>query len=223
MADVFKAVPDVVKSAASRSGSLLSSTVHAVESHLPVTVPGQKMPQLSGPGILVAGVFYPVRTLNADDTDALQQFLQEGLSEESRRLRFMSPMPTVPASAAAWLANRDGFDRVALAAMDPVDPTVVVGVVEYATYREGPPEVAVAVADAFQGRGVGSNLLRMLATMSLAAGQPVWRCDVLADNDGPLRLLATVGTVELGSVSGGVRSVEVKLDPHRLLGTTVAI
>jgi ribosomal protein S18 acetylase RimI-like enzyme len=81
----------------------------------------------------------------------------------------------------------------------------------------------VAVADAYQGKGVGSNLLRMLATMSLAAGEPNWRCDVLADNDAPLRLLATVGAVELGTVSGGVRSVLVHLDPERLLGTTVVI
>jgi acetyltransferase len=226
MSEVFKAIPDAVRSAATLSGSLLSSTVHAVESRLPAGAAravNRRPAQLSGPGILVDGTFYPVRTLDADDTKALHHFLQVGLSEESRRLRFMDPMPVVPQAAAAWLADRDGTNRVALAALDPVDPSIIVAVMEYASYPDGPPEVAVAVADAFHGRGIGSNLLRMLATMSLAAGQPVWRCDVLADNDGPLRLLATVGHVELGGVSGGVRSVTVHLDPDRLLGTTAVI
>lgn len=227
MVDVFKAVPEVVRSATERSGSMLAIAREVMEARLPEGMAGavgrNTSPRLSGPGILVSDVFYPVRTLTADDTEVLLQFLQEGLSEESRRLRFMSPMPTVSPAAAAWLASRDNFERVALAALDPADPTVVIAVVEYASIPDGPPEVAVAVADAFQGKGIGSNLLRMLATMSLAAGEPVWRCDVLADNDGPLRLLATVGTVKLGGVTGGVRSVTVELDPERLLGTTVVI
>lgn len=227
MVDVFKAVPDVVRSATERSGSMLSIAREVMAERLPEGVAAatgrHTSPRVSGPGILVSDVFYPVRTLTADDTEVLLHFLQEGLSEESRRLRFMSPMPTVSPAAAAWLADRDNVERVALAALDPNDPTVVIAVVEYASIPDGPPEVAVAVADAFQGKGIGSNLLRMLATMSLAAGGPVWRCDVLADNDGPLRLLATVGTVELGGVTGGVRSVTVQLDPERLLGTTVVI
>lgn len=176
--------------------------------------------ELSGPGILVKGVFYPVRTLTADDTELLWTFLQHGLSEESRRRRFMAPMPQVPTTAAAWLASRDGHSRVALAVLDPVNLGTIVAVVEYAMSPDGPPEVAVAVADDYHGRGIGTNVLSMLATMSLAAGESSWRCDVLADNDAPLRLLAAVGDVELGGVSGGVRSVIVHLDPDKLLGTT---
>lgn len=173
---------------------------------------------LSGPGVLINGDFYPVRTLTEDDADALHDFLQNELGEESRRLRFMAPMPTVPESAAAWLAARDGHDRVALAALDPGDPSKVVAVVEYAAVPAGPPEVAVAVADRLQGKGIGSNLLGMLATLSLASGQKYWSCDVLADNEGPIRLLERVGTVHLGDVRGGVRAVIVELDPSRLFG-----
>ena len=159
-----------------------------------------------------------MRTLTAEDTDALHEFLQDGLSEESRRLRFMAPMPSVPESAAAWLADRDGHDRVALAALDPDDPSKIVAVVEYAAVDDGPPEVAVAVADEFHGRGIGTSLLKMLATLTLASGQPEWSCDVLADNEGPLRLLGNVGEVHLGGVTDGVREVTVTLDPKKLFG-----
>ena len=167
------------------------------------------------------GIFYPVRTLAAEDTAVLHEFLQVGMSEDSRLQRFMSPMPKVPAAAAAWLAARDGQRRVALAALHPEDSSMLVSVVEYAASVDGPPEVALATADEFQGRGIGTNLLRMLATMSLAAGESAWRGDVLADNDAPLHLLARVGDVELGTVTGGVRSVTVYLDPKRLYGTAV--
>ncbi len=180
-------------------------------------------PDITGPGIMVRHVFYPVRTLVADDTEVLRRFLQEDLSDESRNRRFFSPMPTVPATAAAWLANRDGRDRMALAALDPNDLTHIVALVEYALVPDGPPEVAIAVADAYQGQGIGSNVLRMMATMSLAAGEPNWQCSMLANNDAPLRVLASVGDVEQIGITGAVRSVTVHLDPSRLLGTTIPV
>lgn len=183
-------------------------------------VPETRVNKAVGPGVAVGGLFYPVRTLTAEDAPALRRFLQDGLSEESRRLRFMVPMPEVPESAAAWLADRDGHDRVALAALDPYEHDTIVGVVEYASQAEGPPEVAVAVADDYHGKGLGTNLLVMLATLSLASGQNEWSCDVLADNEGPLRLLQTVGEVHLGEVTRGVRAVTVTLDPQRLFGVT---
>lgn len=176
---------------------------------------------ITGPGVAVKGRFYPVRTLAAEDTDTLLDFLQNGMSEDSRRLRFMTAMPSVPESAAAWLADRDGESRVALAALDPDDPQRLAAVVEYALLPSGEsPEVAFAVADRFQGKGLGSTLLAMLATMSVAAGQPEWSCDVLADNPGPMHILAKVGTVHPGDVVRGVRHVTVELEPTLLFGAS---
>jgi RimJ/RimL family protein N-acetyltransferase len=179
-------------------------------------------PDITGPGIMVKGVFYPVRTLSADDTEVLHRFLQEDLSDESRNRRFFAPMTKVPAAAAAWLADRDGHNRMALAALDPTDLSHIVALVEYALQSDGPPEVAIAVADAYHGKGLGGNVLRMMATMSLAAGEPTWQCSMLADNQGPLRVLACVGDIEQCGITGGVRDVKVHLDPSRLLGTTVS-
>ena len=211
MSEVWRSAPDLVKDAAAAPATWLASALKMFGLQEETRFP-------EGPGIAARGRFYPVRTLSADDTEALHEFLQDGLSEESRRLRFMAPMPSVPESAAAWLANRDGHDRVALAALDPEDPETIVAVVEYAAVDGGPPEVAVAVADAFQGQGIGTSLLKMLATLTLASGQTQWSCDVLADNDGPLRLLANVGDVHLGGVTDGVRAVTVTLDPKKLFG-----
>lgn len=211
MSEAWRAAPEMVKEAAAAPAAWLTAALR----NLGVPI-GPEFPE--GPGIAARGRFYPVRTLTADDTDALHEFLQDGLSAESRRLRFMTPMPTVPESAAAWLADRDGHDRVALAALNPDDPSKIVAVVEYASVSEGPPEVAVAVADAFHGQGIGTSLLKMLATLTLASGQPEWSCDVLADNEGPLRLLNNVGEVHLGDVRDGIRAVTVALDPKKLFG-----
>jgi GNAT superfamily N-acetyltransferase len=215
VSDFLRGAPDAMRQAVGVPAAWLAMALANLG------VPETPVNRAVGPGVAVGGLFYPVRTLAAEDAPALRDFLQHGLSEESRRLRFMAPMPEVPESAAAWLADRDGHDRVALAALDPYEHESIVGVVEYASQIGGPPEVAVAVADAYQGKGLGKNLLVMLATLSLASGQGDWACDVLADNDGPLRLLSTVGEVHLGEVSKGVRAVTVELEPQRLFGVQV--
>ena len=99
MSEVWRSAPDLVKDATAAPAAWLATALKMFglqeESRL-----------AEGPGIAARGRFFPVRTLSAEDTDALRSFLQDGLSEESRRLRFMTPMPSVPESAAAWLARR---------------------------------------------------------------------------------------------------------------------
>lgn len=176
----------------------------------------------TGPGFVAGEVFYPVRTLTADDTGMLRRFLSDGLSDESRRTRFQTATPRVPKSAAEWLARRDGQERVALIALDPAHPDRIAGMAEYAYGPGWPdPEVAFAVADAFQRRGIATQLVRMLATLSVAGGHLVWRASMLVENQAALGTLETVGKVTARAVGAGLLDVRVEVDTARIFGAAV--
>lgn len=173
----------------------------------------------TGPGFLAKnGKFFPVRSLTAEDADMLYEFFTIGLSDESRRTRFLSPTPNLRFSAAWYLANRDGRKRVALISFDP-EASKIVGVAEYALTEDNIPEVAVAVADAYQGNGIGKNLIQMLSTLSLAGGYKQWKADLYADNGAVSHVLEHVGDIVLLSESQGVRSIRIDLDPAIVLAT----
>ena len=177
------------------------------------------VPVSSGPGFFARGQFLSVRPLTADDSVLLDEFLSTGLSDESRRMRFLVEQPHVSAAAVDYLAARDGRDRVALVALTP-DSSAIVGMVEYALApNAGPeslPEVALAVADAWQGAGVGKMLVKMLATLSIAGGYPVWEASMLDGNAGSRATLECVGHVTAAGRDADVVTVHVALDPDRI-------
>ena len=89
---------------------------------------------VSGPGFFAKHVFLTVRPLTIADEDLLTEFYAVGLSDESRRLRFLVDSPRVPSSSVHYLADRNGRSKVGLIAVD-VDVNgreTIVGVVEYA-------------------------------------------------------------------------------------------
>lgn len=174
----------------------------------------------AGPGFVSrTGVFYPVRALTGEDTDMLKQFFTEGLSDTSRYARFLAAQPNLPNSAVNYLANRNGRTRVALVALSP-ECDKIVGMAEYAISTnepQNPPEVAYAVADDYQGQGIADNLVRMLATLSIAGGFNDWTAEMFADNKGARHLLHKVGTVRVTGRSRGVESLHIHLDHKKVL------
>ena len=168
--------------------------------------------------------FFQVRMLTSNDTKLLQNFLQNELSEESRRKRFLQAMPRVSMSVAEYLAQRDGQDRVAVIALKSTEKgDIIVGMVEYALVSGStePPEVALAVSDAYQGRGIGKHLLGLLATLSLAGGHSVWSGEVLVGNSAVLHTLYSVGTVRTLGSESGVLHIEIDIDQAKVFNTAV--
>jgi predicted CoA-binding protein/GNAT superfamily N-acetyltransferase len=106
-----------------------------------------------------------VRPTAPEDFDAVRQFL-EGLSEQSRWLRFFGAGPNLKDAA-----------RVAVSAEYSVSLVAVTGsdgqVVAHGMYvREKPDEaeVAFAVADDRQGHGIATLMLAQLAELAVAEG-----------------------------------------------------
>lgn len=159
--------------------------------------------------------FLPVHVLQEKDAEELKTFL-DGLSTDAKYTRFHRAMgDTIPFRVAQYLARRDGTERVALVA---THQTRIVAMVEYAVPREDNelPEVAYVVADAWQGKGIASQMLSILGVLSYAGGHTQWYASILADNTPAVRLLSHVGTPTLTKTSMGVADYTITLDPDKL-------
>jgi acetyl coenzyme A synthetase (ADP forming)-like protein len=104
----------------------------------------------------------------------------------------------------------DGVERDALAGSLVEDGRQrIVAVASWARLRDpATAEVAFAVEDALQGKGVGTRLLEQLAASAGSVGIESFVAEVLAENRAMLRVFADAGFDVARSLSGG--SVEVR-------------
>jgi RimJ/RimL family protein N-acetyltransferase len=143
-----------------------------------------------------------IRSVTAADR-ALLADLFARMSPQSRYLRFHTPTPRLDESELARLIDVDGRTHVTLAAVDPRDGTFA-GVAQYAPAGDGSSDVAFAVADAWQRRGVGTMLA--LALLGHAAQQRRSRlvAVTLGENRAARALLRRIGFVITGRGGGQV-------------------
>ena len=160
--------------------------------------------------ILRDGTRLEIKPLEAADRDELRVAI-ENLSPESRYRRFLSPTGGLSARELTYLTTIDHERHEALAAVDPATGTGV-AVARYVVFDEAPAraEIAVTVADAWQGRGVGSGLLRRLAQLARARGIAQFSGLMLATNTPMIRLLSSLGTVS--SRRQGTGTLELVVD-----------
>src|SRR5687768_16412019 len=129
-----------------------------------------------------------LRAPSPGDFDGIRDFF-ERLSPESRYTRFHGHGRTD--SAARQYADADGVDRVALIGGQGGRVVAVGG---YDVLREpGAAEVAFAVADDLQGRGIATRMLEQLA--AIAAEREVFRFDaeVMSGNRAMLTVFKRAG------------------------------
>jgi acyl-CoA synthetase (NDP forming)/GNAT superfamily N-acetyltransferase len=140
--------------------------------------------------VLRDGSTVRVRTVRRDDTSAVLAFLQ-GMSPESRRLRFFSAAADL-SGAARWAASAEERDGVGLVATTGDPPTIVA----HAAYEPIAPdraEVAFEVADSLRGRGLGTILMAHLAGSARRHGITRFVADVLPENRRMLEVFREAG------------------------------
>ncbi len=110
------------------------------------------------------------------------------LSPQTVYRRFLSPIARLDQLERLRLLDLDGIERTALAAVVDGD---IVAVARYARDRAhtADAELAIVVADAWQGQGLGTRLLRALADAALSAGIRRFSFVTLPDNRAAVRLL----------------------------------
>src|SRR5919201_5885175 len=103
-----------------------------------------------------------VRALEPTDRQALLDGF-ERLSPTSRYMRFAGPKPRLTGADLRSLLDIDHRDREALVAYERASrrPVAVARYVRLAV-EPSVADVAITVVDAWQGRGVGARLLRLL-------------------------------------------------------------
>lgn len=125
--------------------------------------------------------------------------LQSGLSrmsEDARYRRFMSTMSELPPGMLRQLTEIDYDNHFALGALAlDHNPPRGIGVARYVRDPDNPhvAEPAVTVVDAYQGLGLGRQLLEQLMVDALDHGITHFRATLLADNKPMKQLFAQQG------------------------------
>lgn len=131
------------------------------------------------------------RPLRRDDPAVDAVF--DGLSGHSRYLRFHGPAPRLTAAVRHHLRDVDARTHAGLVAEVPgLLGTRAVGIARLVAVGERRAELAVAVADAWQGRGVGRRLLTDLAGLARDLGYHELHGDALRENVAVVALLRSV-------------------------------
>jgi ribosomal protein S18 acetylase RimI-like enzyme len=130
-----------------------------------------------------------IRPVGSDDRAALRDFLA-GLSTRTRYYRFFAG--SVPASP-AMLGVLTGSGRAVDAIVAVRDGAIIGHAMAVDTAGPGGAVVSdlgVVVADAWQRQGVGSRLMRILASRARARGASSVTMDVLAENRPMLSMIS---------------------------------
>lgn len=157
-----------------------------------------------------------IRPITPDDAFKLVTFHSK-LSQESVYRRYFEPHPQLTANEVYRSTHVDNRYRVCLIALLG-DDIIAVGV------YEGEPgytsaEVAFVVSDDHQRRGLGSVLLEHLAGAAAENGIERFEANVLADNQGMVRVFQDAGY----QVNGTAGSELVDLDGDEILELEFAI
>jgi acetyl coenzyme A synthetase (ADP forming)-like protein len=151
--------------------------------------------------VLRDGSSVRIRAAHATDEAGILAFLK-GLSDESRRLRFGDVKTDLEATARRW-AGIEGCEDCCVLGVKGGD---VVAQASYVQSAKDRAEVGFTVTDAFQGRGLGTLLLKRLAEAASGDGVAVFEADVLADNNKMMELFRESGFgITMKSEPGKIR------------------
>ena len=134
-----------------------------------------------------------------------------GLSERSRRLRFLGSKPRLLERDVEWLVDVGCCGREAVVAVDH-ETGRTIGLARFVRDTGTPEaEIAFEVVDEWQGRGLGKRLLADLTTLAREQGILRFRALVAHGNAPALRLVRSLGEVLVHRYEGGDVELVVRL------------
>lgn len=135
----------------------------------------------------------------------------ENMGPESRYFRFFRVKRELTPEELEYFTNVDYNDRMALIVCQD---GVMVGVGRYDRAEDDPSfaEVAFAVADGHQGRGIGTQLLQLLTVYARSRGITGFRAFVLPENVGMMRVFRNSGYALGRTLEEGVYTVDFPVE-----------
>jgi RimJ/RimL family protein N-acetyltransferase len=150
-----------------------------------------------------------IRQLHRCDRARWQRGFEQ-LGDESRYRRFLSPMPEASGRMVRALTELDHRDQDAVVAIDE-ESGEGIGVARYVRDPSRPDvaELAIAIVDQWQGRGVGTLLLGALCGRAREEGVTTFTALMLASNKPMMEALKRLGPVRVLDREAGAVHVEV--------------
>jgi acetyl coenzyme A synthetase (ADP forming)-like protein len=169
--------------------------------------------------VLRDGSTLRLRPVRAEDRDRLIE-LYDRLSPDSRRFRFFAAISGSEAEVSRLLQADRERDCVLVAEAGGR----ISGVAVYFREPQAPDraEVAFAIADALQGRGVGTRMLEVLAAIARDHGVTTFDAFVLHDNRQMMQVFLDSGFEAQRELEGGVFHVVLGLNPTARYETKAA-
>jgi len=134
-----------------------------------------------------------LRPIRPGDKPLLDRGMRR-LSPESARLRFLAAKNHLTLAELRYLTEIDYVDHYAIIAVMADDPAEIVGVGRWVRDPARPhsAELAIVVADDYQGKGVGTALGEALLEAARARGITEFTAMTLPGNDAARRLFAGI-------------------------------
>jgi RimJ/RimL family protein N-acetyltransferase len=153
------------------------------------------------PGVLMSAI--TIRAVRPDDRERIVKAFR-GLDRHSVYLRFFSYRKELADEELRRITECDGVSEAVLVATVGIgDREIIVGMGGYV--RSGAAaDIAFAVEEDFQRRGIANRLLRQLADLARANGIVRFEADVLAENTPMLNVLRRSGLPMRTSHAEGV-------------------
>jgi RimJ/RimL family protein N-acetyltransferase len=155
------------------------------------------------------GIEIHVRPIRPEDEPLLQEAFTR-MSERSVYFRFFSPLKRLPEEMAHRLARVDHDQRFALVATThkPDGAEHILGVARYDRAPDtDTAEVAVAVVDEYQRRGIGAGLLSLLCQVAREHSIRHFSLVVLPENQSMIGLLRRLGWIHQARLQGGLYEI----------------
>ena len=152
-----------------------------------------KVEEYSATEALRHGCWVEIRALRPDDRADLIAAVGR-TSDRSLYRRFFGLKRSFTDQEAAYFVNVDFVNHVALVALiNDEGRSVIAGGGCYIVVQPRQAEVAFAVVDEYQGRGIGGALMRHLTSIARAAGLRSFIAEVLPENSPMLQLFKRSG------------------------------
>lgn len=151
-----------------------------------------------------------IRAIRPDDETQMLAALSR-VSPQSLYRRFFGVKKGFSESERAFFLKVDFADHVALVAtIKQSDCTEIMGGARYVVTKPGIAELAFTIIDEFQGKGIGSALMRHLISLARRASLKQLVADVLAENIAMMNVLRQSGVPVTTTRTNGV--IHVRLD-----------